>query len=412
MLQVEVPAAGAAAFLGEALRLTDDRPPGAAAAGANGEDGAAAVLAAVRELGLVQMDPVRIVERNHDLVLRNRIGGYRPAHLEQALDRRLVFEYRCGNRSLLPMDDYPWFMPSMARREKHHGKRLAELDSAVRAVLSALEKTGPLTSRAIDSAERVSGYWDANEVLRTKATSHALQLLWECGRVIAAGRRNGEIVFDLPGRVIPAGLLTEGRRMTEPDAAAFLRRKYYRAYRLFDEGHALFGFQGLKAAERREAIREDLGKGLIVAVRIKGVRRPYYCLAADAERLGAAAALTAGTPAARILPPLENLLWRRPRLLDLYRFAYTWEIYTPERKRKYGPYTMPVLYGTAIPARIDLKYDREKAALVVLALHPGQPGEEGWPKKPFRAALARELGRLRDYLGASTVEWSAAGSGA
>src|SRR5690606_14453410 len=48
-----------------------------------GEEG---TLQAIQRLEAVQLDPVAVVDRNHHLVLRNRVGNYRPECL-QALYR-------------------------------------------------------------------------------------------------------------------------------------------------------------------------------------------------------------------------------------------------------------------------------------------------------------------------------------
>ena len=37
----------------------------------------------------------------------------------------------------------------------------------------------------------------------------------------------------------------------------------------------------------------------------------------------------------------------------LFGFEYTWEIYTPAAKRKFGYYTLPVLYGDQFIGRIE-----------------------------------------------------------
>jgi uncharacterized protein len=39
--------------------------------------------AAVRSLGAVQVDPLNVAGRNHDLVLQARVIDYRPEHLDE-----------------------------------------------------------------------------------------------------------------------------------------------------------------------------------------------------------------------------------------------------------------------------------------------------------------------------------------
>ncbi len=55
----------------------------------------------------------------------------------------------------------------------------------------------------------------------------------------------------------------------------------------------------------------------------------------------------------RILAPLDNLLWDRGLVETIFEFKYSWEVYVPEHKRKYGYYVLPVLYGENIIARFE-----------------------------------------------------------
>ena len=74
--------------------------------------------------------------------------------------------------------------------------------------------------------------------------------------------------------------------------------------------------------------------------------------------------------AVTLLSPLDPLIHDRRRLEALYDFHYRWEIYTPERKREYGPYTLPIHAGDRLVGRIQLRREggrrgEASAALVV-----------------------------------------------
>lgn len=55
----------------------------------------------------------------------------------------------------------------------------------------------------------------------------------------------------------------------------------------------------------------------------------------------------------RFLAPLDNLLWDRTLIKQVFQFDYSWEVYTPVDKRKYGYYVLPVLYGNRFVARFE-----------------------------------------------------------
>ena len=55
----------------------------------------------------------------------------------------------------------------------------------------------------------------------------------------------------------------------------------------------------------------------------------------------------------KFLAPLDNALWDRDMVSQLFDFVYSWEVYVPAVKRKYGYYVLPVLYGDKLIARFE-----------------------------------------------------------
>src|SRR5713226_5479319 len=153
----------------------------------------------IRRLEAVQLDPVAAVERNQHLVLAARIPGYTPALVERLLAQGRIFEYWGHAACVFPIEDYPIFEGQRRARRKRLAPELAALRPVVKAVLVRVEREGPLPSRAFLGAARVRGYWD-NTGPKTKATSHALNLLTGSGLVMVARREGLERYFDLPER--------------------------------------------------------------------------------------------------------------------------------------------------------------------------------------------------------------------
>ena len=65
------------------------------------------------------------------------------------------------------------------------------------------------------------------------------------------------------------------------------------------------------------------------------------------------------------LAPLDPMLWDRKLVEALWDFKYSWEIYTPADKRKYGYYVLPVLSGDRFAGRIEAAADRKTGTLTV-----------------------------------------------
>ena len=68
---------------------------------------------------------------------------------------------------------------------------------------------------------------------------------------------------------------------------------------------------------------------------------------------------------ARILAPLDNLLWDRKLITELFDFEYKWEVYTPIAERKYGYYVLPMLCDNKLIARIEMETDKKSKTLIV-----------------------------------------------
>jgi len=320
-----------------------------------GEDG---VLEAIRRLEAVQLDPVAVVDRNHHLVLRNRVATYRSEQLEALYRRKLVFEYWAHGRCVLPFEDYPIFEPVRARFRARLRDLAPTTKAALRYVRERLRTEGPLPARRLESADRVVGYWDL-EAAKTKATSQALEHLWEAGEVVVAYRQADERYFTLTTEWLGR---TDGAGSWDT-----LLHKYLRAYGVTQVGDPHFGWRRWPVTERKKAVERLVQQGVLRPVQVEGVRRTYYVLSALVPLLESLSEARVA-PDVYLLPPLDNVLWDRERLADLFGFRYSWEIYLPPTKRRYGPYTMPVLEGDRFIGRLDARFDRKERVLRVVQL--------------------------------------------
>lgn len=106
----------------------------------------------------------------------------------------------------------------------------------------------------------------------------------------------------------------------------------------------------------------------------------------------------------RVLSPFDPALRDRARAQRLFGFDYTIEIFVPEAKRKYGYYVFPILEGTRLIGRVDMKADRDRDTLCVRALWP-EP-KVRWGKARTRAFEA-EVDRLTRLANVSGTEWAA-----
>jgi uncharacterized protein YcaQ len=222
-------------------------------------------------------------------------------------------------------------------------------------------------------------------------------------------RREGtERYFDLPHKVVPADLLRQAEEIADDQADGALLGKYLRAFRVFDLGDFRFGWRRIPAPERRAIVQRLVQAGAVVPLAVEGVRREYFILAEDLERLQRIdrAARREGAKAApdsliRFLPPLDNLLWRRERIVEFFDFDYTWEVYVPPARRRYGYYAMPVLAGDRLIGRMDPRLDRDCGRLIVRLL---QLEPEVRLTRQLRRNLRRALEAFARFHRADEIE--------
>jgi uncharacterized protein YcaQ len=86
----------------------------------------------------------------------------------------------------------------------------------------------------------------------------------------------------------------------------------------------------------------------------------------------------------------------------LFGFDYVWEVYKKAELRKYGYYTLPVLWGDRLVARFDSKLDRTMNTFVILGFW--LEDEALGMDEAFAEALAKAFGRFVTFLGADDLD--------
>ncbi len=158
----------------------------------------------MQEVGFIQVDPLNVVGRSHDLALCSRVENYRPALLDDALYRkRTLFEWG-GNLRIRPIEELPYLLPLMRvadykGRRKHFFRTHTAL---VARVLKTVEAQGPIGGRDLEGGAGVDSY------RARKDTGLALYYLWHRGDLMIHSRRRGERLYDLTSRLVPQRWLT------------------------------------------------------------------------------------------------------------------------------------------------------------------------------------------------------------
>ncbi len=319
--------------------------------------GKGAVLRAIEHLGYVQIDTISVVERAHHHVLFARVPNYRPAHLDRLVRERLVFEYWFHAAAWLPMRDYRFALPRMA---KMHGDRSwfpAADRKLQREILARIEAEGPLRARDfVDSDHDSAGWWE------WKPAKQALDQLFMQGELMIRAREGFEKIYDLPERVLPAG--TDTRMPSPAEYAAYLIDTTLRAHGFASQKSMTYLRKG---QDLRRAVGAELAARVAARALVEldlGRRNPVYI---DPELLERRAPRSRAQ--ARILSPFDNCVIQRERTRELYGFDFQIECYVPGPRRRYGYFCLPILYRDRFVGRIDCKAQRRSGRLEIRALH-------------------------------------------
>lgn len=365
--------------------------------------------AALRLAQAVQMDPLNVVARSHDLTLWGRVLDYRPAQLERLMyHAREFFDYG-GALFIYPMEELPYWRLPMRRRARE--PRWAAFADAHRPLLdtlrAVLRERGPLGNRDLPGTRRIQSYRGR------KDSALGLYYLWLTGEVMIHHRRGFDRVYDLLERVAPPALQHVA---SDAQAEAFFARKAVDflglvAARAWRNGFMDAVQRPVEAEEARRRLDEMLEQRALAEVAVEGTSEPLMALAQDLPLLEViesgrapqawAPAETSTSEEVVFLAPLE-IVSARGRARRLFDFEYVWEVYKPAAARRWGYYMLPMLYDDRLVGRLDPRLERGRGELQILGfwLEPGAPERE----PAFAAALARALARLARFLEAGSVD--------
>ena len=358
----------------------------------------ASLAGIVERLGMVQLDPLRVVARAHDHILWSRNANFRPKMLERLLaSDRLVFEHYTHDAAVLPMSVYPLWHRQMARLAAsfEQGSWGKHLPPAVeqRRIRDRIAREGPLCSRDFEAVARKKEVW------LPQPHRLALDLMWRKGELATAHRQNFSKYFDLSERVIP-----EAARAEVADDRALLAWLCRSALARLGFGSEREIKAFYAAADLAEIKAQAADTKWWCPVEVETWDGDWLPMLARADIEAVLAEAEVPCPRLRIVNPFDPIVRDRARAKRLFGFDYRIEIYTPAAKRQYGYYVYPMLERDRFVGRIELRVDRDAGVLSVEHLWP-EPGVSFGSGR--RARLESELGRLARLVGAAKVQFPA-----
>ncbi len=354
------------------------------------------------QLGLVQVDSIRWVERAQHMILFSRSQHYRPDDLRHLIEeRQLLFENYTHDASVIPSEYFRFWRHRFARDKDLLRERLIRWqgDGFVKhcdSLHRKIRRAGAVRSRDLKRTSEK----DTTEMWQWHDGKAALEFLWRTGKLGIASRDGFQKVYNLTERVIPPEEYAE--RCSRTEFVDWSCREALQRLGFATPAEIAEYWKHVSIAEVNRWLDRQNDRTItrLAIDHPDGSRSEGLYARADIESVVAEAPKPPSR--VRVLSPFDPVIRNRDRLERLFDFQYRIEIYVPEAKRKYGYYVFPLLEGDKLIGRIDFRADRTARVLEIKRLWM----EDGVALTPARKKrLDQELARVAKLAEVDQVRW-------
>jgi uncharacterized protein YcaQ len=324
------------------------------------------ILAAIRQIHLLQIDSISVVARAPYFVLWSRLGDYDPNWLDELLEEVKLIEYWAHAACLLPVEDYALYrVGSRFLDWRNPYKWLDDHADVAEMVLNHIRVNGETRHTDFVSMDGQKHDWT-----NPKEEQRALDYLVTVGELMVRKRTNFQRVYDLRERIYPDAANVPA--MSLDDAHDQLVLYTLQALGVTKAEWIGFYFR-LKVARVNASLKRLQKQGRVMTVEVEGWKKPGYIHPDNLKMVEAAAEGEIPQSKTTLLSPFDPLVWQPERTLGVFDFDYKIEFYFPAEKRKYGYFSLAILYNNQMIGRLDPKAHRKDGIFEIKALHM-EPG--------------------------------------
>ena len=355
----------------------------------------------IRQAGCIQYDPVDVCGKNAELTLQSRVHGFTKKMLADLLYKdRLLVDYTDKELSVWPSEDWPYFS-AYRDRSRTHGAGFPGIPELEKQAVAFIRENGPVSSDTLPIRGKVfwhsSMHWSGNWHGTSPAARSVLEQLYTDGVLLIHHKSGSRKYYDLADKYFSRDLLEADNPC--PDEMSFIqwriRRRIGAVGLLWNRRSDAFLGIEMTADQRDEAFEKLESDDVIRKTAVEGIRFPLYYLTEDLPLAEAVLADAVDRkPRLEFLAPLDPMLWDRKLVEAIWDYRYSWEIYTPAEKRKFGYYVLPMVYGEKMAGRIEAAADRKAETLVIKNIWY-EPGIR--QTKKLNAAVDAAIRRLAKF---------------
>ena len=275
----------------------------------------------------VQLDPIRAPARAADLILRQRVPGYRAGDLDRAYPSLGLAEDYLHVYGVMPESTRELLHPRSSAHRFRVEREHPRLSARVLAHVAREGETHPRDLAPLGGHRTTNG-WGG----QSAATTRVLEALHFRGKLRVARRANGIKVYALAPPVASSQASAARARallcLLLDLYAPLPEASFWQLARMVTE------------SSLPERLRMRTFDALVEAPEVERI---------DVDGIRWLAPATESEPAeaeerVRLLAPFDPVVWDRRRFELLWGWEYRLEAYTPPAKRKFGYYALPLLW--------------------------------------------------------------------
>lgn len=311
----------------------------------------------------LQYDPIDVCGKNAEIILQSRVDGFEKETLEELLYKeRDLIDYWDKNMSIIRTKDWKYFS-FIRKKYQDTGKSMVQINSVKNLILEKIAQDNVVTSKDFDFKVKTDWHWNSTGLGRA-----ALETLYYRGDLIIHHKEGNRKYYGLAERYIPQEILQEENPL-KSEWQFFLWRIYRRIKSvglLWNRGSdAWLNIDNCSATNRSEAFVELVKNKMIQEIFVENVNNSFFLTIEDKPILCDSLNSPSYLERMEFIAPLDNVLWDRKLINYLFGFQYKWEIYTPQDKRQYGYYVLPILFNDQLIGRIEMENRKKEHILDV-----------------------------------------------
>jgi len=341
----------------------------------------------------IQFDPQSPCGTNVDLVLQARVKGIHPKDYYSWLYKNKK-GIECFDKELciVPIEDLSLCKKIFSNRSKKKTDDFIQENLvAIEKLILRIKKDGEISSSQIIDDRKIESFWG-----NPRWGKAVLDILWKTGRLVISKREKGRKYYNLSERIY-------GKKYIWIEENNINSEKVIRRIRsigLLPKSGTGQGWLGVGIGKQiLPIVTRLLEQKILIEVKIEDVKKTYVMINSDLHLLQK---VTVIKPELNIvfLAPLDNLLWDREMIKNIFDFEYKWEVYTPKHQRKYGHYVLPILYGDKFIGRIEPRQVGDMLEIRGLWLEPDFQWNEVVDKSFYSY-----LEKFKKYLNVQKIKW-------